>query len=459
VTGPRADAFKLYQALRVDHELDVLTSMVCVGRYYPVMVDLKAVAAVKGQLAFIIHDLQMRSGEEALLIQVSVFSFNKGELIDLLAAEKSQMLFNFELSYLEEDRTSVASMTSKILSRCSKVLREKDSMNPPSIFFYVTFQVGNSQRRYKYLLGDIYNPFKASGTGFEQIVLCDELKSLLKYTSFETSEAEVMGMEETSSLDIFFNELVQERNQRMKLIVCIPTEKNRYEDAVRFANLAHKLEKTSKIFDSYTFKLVQSAVSKVPAVIARRSTQQPESRADSRATSSRKSSGFGTFDAERPALEISLKRLEERFASTFSKQQPKKASPSKENKSQIERKAPESLIEKLEVCIQEIEGRLATKDSFIEMQTDLHREEREVSKMKLATDNTLIEELDQLLEGERYQTEYLKNLIKAIAEYKWIKDEQKKAKIIQAINELGSMFGDKTITCLLNLLNGVSNAS
>lgn len=459
IVGPKADPFKLNQAVRMEPELDTLTTLIAVGRYFPVMLNLKEVASVKGQLAFIINDMQQRSEDQGLLIQTSVFSFNKGELVDLLSAEKTQMLFGFELSYIEEDRETVANLTSKILARCSKKLREQ-GLNPPSIFFYVTFQVGSSSRCYKYLLCDVYNPFQSTAASPENASLSAELQCLLKYISFETPETEILEQEQTSSLDIFFNELVQEKSQRLGVIVSLPVEKKSLGDTVKLADLALKLEKTSRIFHSYTFRLVQSAVAKVPAILVRRSGDLRESRPESRATSNRKSGAkFGTLDIERPSQDAATKKFEERFNSTFGKPKQPKAATVQESRMRPERPEPETLLEKLETCIQDFEARISNRDQFIEMQSELQHEHLEVTKMKLSTNNAMVEELDRLLAAERYQTDYLKNLIKAISEYKWIKDEPKKAKIIQAINELGGMLGDRVITCLLNLLKEPSNAS
>ena len=455
VIGPKADSFKLNQAIRQEIEADTLTTLISVGRYYPVMLHLKEVTCVKGQLAYIIHDLQLRSGEEPLVIQTSVFTFNKNELIDLLGTEQSQMLFGFELSYIVENRETVANLTSKILDRCSKKLRER-SLNPPSIFFYVTFQIGRSAKQYKYLLCDVYNPYQSSSGTREPAVLCHELQCLLKYISFETPELEILEQEQTSSLDIFFNELVQEKAQRFGVVVCVPVERKNAADAARLIDLAVQLEKASRIFHSYTFRLVQSAVTKVPAILVRRTTEGYESRAPS----SRKNSGtFGNLDVERPAEETATKRFEDRFACTFGKNSQKKETPSHRPKDREPPRAPQSVSERLETCVDEMESRLANRHLFIEMQTDLHQEHMEIVKTKLETCNAIIEELDRLLATERYQNSYLKNLVKCIADYKWLKDEQKKAKIILAINELGGVLEDNVVTRILKLLNESASPS
>jgi hypothetical protein len=448
VLGPKADHFKLNQAIRFEPEIDSLTTMISIGRYHPIMLHLKEVSTVKGQLAFVIQDIQFRSGEDELFIQTSVFSFNKGELIDLLATDKTQMLFGFELSYIEENRETVSNLTSKILSRCSKKLRDL-SLNPPSIFFYVTFQLGASTKRFRYLLCDVYNPYQAETSN-----LCMELQTLLKYVTFETSETEILEQEQTSSVDIFFNELVQEHSQRLSLMVCIPTEKKHLSDAVKLSDFALKLEKASRIFESYTFRVAKSGGPSLPRMLSQRPTSGGHSQANS-AARERPS----TFDIERPAMMLHARDDDVRQSGQLGdvvRRADVKAGPDRGRNLAEEAGGVSEMIQR---CVEHVERRNEDKDRFIEIQSELLREHLELTKLKMTTNNSITEELDRLLESERYQTTFLKNLIRSIAEYKWLKDEQKKVKIVQAINELGDLLGDKTITCLMNLLVEPSKAT
>lgn len=447
--GPKADSFKLNQTIRQEPEIDKLMTLICIGKYYPVMLDLKEITCVKGQLAYIIHDIQNMADGQPIHIQVSAFTFSKGQLIDLIGPNKVQVLLGFELNYLELTNKSVTSLTAMVLSTLSRKL-EEENLNPPSIFFYVTFQIGDSRSSYRYLLCDVYNPYKSNKDSPEGGSFCPEIKTLIKYIGFERSEAEVMEQEDTDSLDIFFNELVQHKTQHVGLIVCVPADNKHQAEACKLLELGEQMDRIMSIFNSYTFKLVHSAINRAPAVLSRRSDDFPESR-----TSTIKKSGFHTrtMDAEKEQRVSSQVSLNGALSTSKSQVVQTRMQPEGQRQVQFEQLEPNTLSEMIQDSIFKFEDRVRNKDMLIEMQTVLLDEAIRIHGLKQASQQQAMATLEQALKDREYRLEYMKSLVKCISEYKWIKDKQTKARIMASITELGSDFGDNVISRLKSLLS------
>ena len=448
VLGPKTESFKLNQAIRQEPEFDKLVTLICVGRYYPVMLDLKEVTCVKGQLAYIIHDMQLLADGQPLHLQVSAFTFSKGQLIDLIGPNKVQVLLGFELNYLELTNKTVTNLTGMVLGTLSRKL-EEENLNPPSIFFYVTFQIGDSSHAYRYLLCDVYNPYKTTKDSPEGGDFCPEIKTLMKYIGFERSEQDVMVQEDTDSLDIFFNELVQHKSQHLGLIVCIPTDTKHQAEAFKLLDLASQMDQIMKVFNSYTFKLVHSAINRAPAVLSRMSDGIPESR-----TSTVRKSGFmhGTMDAEKESGLVSQQNFEGRLSTSKSNHFQTRMQPEGQTTRQFEDLHPTNLSEKIQDCVFRFEERIKQKDILLEMQTGLLAESISIHRIKQTASNEFVAHLEKSLVEQEYKVEYLKNLVKFIAEYKLLKDENKKAKFMEAIYQLGDTFGDTVVGRLKSLL-------
>jgi hypothetical protein len=520
VIGPNADNFSIYQEIKPVLHTSHLETFISVGLYNPIMVNLADASGSKNQINYIFKSIEELC-DGKITINLSCFVFNGPSLVDMLSSQSTQMIFGFELNYLQFNKNTHPTMASSLKDIIGKKLREIN-LNPKSIFYYASVSAEGFTSPFRYLMCDVFQAFvkdaKTPGS-----VLAPELSALNKYIGFDANKDEVNLDEQTDSLDIFFNELVQERNQRVTIISCIPIDHHRQSDSYKLLELSSQYERIATIFNSFTFQLVHSQAARMfpirhtsmaaqedseekPGLQSKRQSLRPEvqgsnrkmdaegqSRGISRQNSiakARVTAGVLNQDPSQPTPtkksipaapgRLSMSHLKETTSSStfqnhskpppsnltsFPQHQPPLqplTNPSATSTNQQQPLlhplipsnilCPDTRYTELASCILHQTNRLEKKQEIIEYQNYLLTQKSLLSKDQQKLYSTLYGEMDMERQNREHENNYMKGLIRCIGEYAGCKDGQRKQKIIEAVKGLNSVFQQKTIQGLLNLL-------
>ena len=419
ILGPGLETLKLHHEIGFPVDCSKLTTIISLGKYYPTVLNMNDSTMVKGLLGQILKEIFQLAEAGPVQLFLSCFTFHNRSLLNLVESEdtQTQMLFNFELNYLEFDKATHQSLPSKIKNMLSKKL-STFNFNPPMIFFYLSARTPHSPAPFRYLLVDVYQTFLKPAKSGGPSLFSPEVAVMLKYVGFEAQNDSVNAEEQTDSLDLFFNELVQEKQQNFSLFTNVPIGASNLHEAQLLLGFSAKLEAIASIYSSYTFQLVHSQTQKIVPI-----------RSVDLSASSRKSKPMQPESSQRQMDQEERPRQPSAGALQAC-----------------------DLSKKIEDCVEQFSTRLRYKDELVQMQNALLAQIVDFSKSKQDISQSNSEELIKHIEELDYDLKYLKNLIQCIAEYRTTKDESFKSKLVSSISNLTRYFERKTLSGLTLLL-------
>ena len=399
-----------------------------IGKYYPIVLDIIDLSRPKGLLIHTIRNLIEKQPPDSLggiKIRVSCFTFMNSSLIDILQASDSHALYNSSLRYSSFTVESYTNIPLVIKDALSHMLSSL-SINPSSIYYYLTIQTGQAQ--FRYLLVDYYQPYiKRNNT----VSLCADLSTLIDSTGYDRAfrEDEEARKDEYTS---FLQHMVTDTRVSMNVVTHVPIHAAYRSDIPLYIHLSNTFHRIHLIYSSYTSSIIRRQLysngGERPSQSQKEERKSPEGRGKSFQEEKKEK-----IEDQAKEEEPVIKRLRKEMGG-------------------IEEEERIRILGRIEESIQVYEERIKYKDDLIDMQNRTLKQLVELSAIKKETYSSSFDELKEHVKSLDSDIKYMKHLIKCISEYRSVKDDQWRSKLLTAISSLTKIFDHTIITGLTNLL-------